>query len=511
MAIRPFSTAAASALLGWVALGAVALASAQTPECGNGKLEADEICDDGNLSEDDCCSSTCTPLSSGDPCDDGQSCTVEDACRLGVCVGIPTDSRCGLLVEPLACYSVRPLSRTAESFEKRSGERLRDEFSAEATLEPSLDLLRPGRICLPAGVDGATPPDSAAFESYSTRPDKGTRPFTKRGATIDNGFGRTRFNMSRAKGVLVGSGVDFDGMATPAAASDRRYICYQAAVKGRLPRRELTLSDSRGGLQRIAVGRARTLCVPELSQPQTAHGGSLTCYQARVTDSRRPAQAALITNRYGSEELMVGQLREVCLPTALAPVEEALPPFLFLTATGATNEALRAIYELAQQAPRTEAAAAAAQQAKQSARGVLEADLPAARAALLAALANLREDDVANYTLLNSLLEIVGDSPEILDHLRDLLFRPAQAEEEHQGIPDDETVRQLAVAQLVHHAERGSSGARARLLESLAGPHPGIQAKAIATLYRLNPDRRLIQRAMREVLPLASQYLLYSE
>ncbi|MFT4571539.1 MAG: cysteine-rich repeat protein [Hyphomicrobiaceae bacterium] len=96
------------------------------PECGNGVVEGDEICDDGNVTDGDGCNATCvdegciamTPgypevalcddrdlctVDSCDPtigecergavCDDGIECTV-DSCANGVCTAIPTDSRC---------------------------------------------------------------------------------------------------------------------------------------------------------------------------------------------------------------------------------------------------------------------------------------------------------------------------------------------------------------------------------------------------------------------------------
>lgn len=504
---RPHALAAAGVAL----LLCVAAAAAQPPECGNGILEADEVCDDGNLSDDDCCSSTCTPLASGDACDDGQACTVGDACRHGVCVGIPTDPLCGLQVEALACYGVRRLPGTDEVFAKRPDELVRDEFSAEADSLPSLDLLKPNTLCLPAGLDGASPPDAAAFEGYTARPDRGSRPFAKRAATVDDDSGRSQLVMSRAKRVLVGSGIGFNGAETPAAAADRRYTCYQVAVEERVPARERIIEDGHGGLREILVGRAQTVCVPEIAVPETAHGGNFTCYRAKETGTRVAPQTAYSANRYGSETLRIGPLREICLPTVLAPEAEEEPPFAFLTETGATNEALKGIYDLADDAPRTGEAAKAARLAEQNFRIVIEGDLPTASARLLAALRNLADDDVEGYTRLSRLLEIAGDTPEILEYLRDLLLRASLHAEVHQGIPRDESVRQIAVAALVHHAKQGSAQAQAKLLESLAGPHPSVQAVAISTLYALNPDRRLIQRQMRQIVAPESEYLLYTE
>jgi len=40
--------------------------------CGNGQLEADEVCDDGNLLDGDGCSASCTPELAVSPAADAQ-------------------------------------------------------------------------------------------------------------------------------------------------------------------------------------------------------------------------------------------------------------------------------------------------------------------------------------------------------------------------------------------------------------------------------------------------------
>jgi cysteine-rich repeat protein len=56
--------------------------------CGDGTLDAGEQCDDGNVVDGDCCSSTCQFEAPASPCTDGDACTQSDACDgAGVCVG----------------------------------------------------------------------------------------------------------------------------------------------------------------------------------------------------------------------------------------------------------------------------------------------------------------------------------------------------------------------------------------------------------------------------------------
>jgi len=49
--------------------------------CGNGELEGDEECDDGNLVNGDCCDATCHFEPAGSVCDDGDG----DPCTNGTC------------------------------------------------------------------------------------------------------------------------------------------------------------------------------------------------------------------------------------------------------------------------------------------------------------------------------------------------------------------------------------------------------------------------------------------
>ena len=56
--------------------------------CGDGTVDTGEQCDDGNLADGDCCSSTCRFEALGTACDDGNFCTVNDVCNgLGTCAG----------------------------------------------------------------------------------------------------------------------------------------------------------------------------------------------------------------------------------------------------------------------------------------------------------------------------------------------------------------------------------------------------------------------------------------
>lgn len=79
-----------------VDMGAYELMAAGTAVCGNGVAEPGEDCDDANLDDGDCCSSSCLFEPAGSSCSDGNACTGPDTCNgAGLCA--PGDCRVGQL------------------------------------------------------------------------------------------------------------------------------------------------------------------------------------------------------------------------------------------------------------------------------------------------------------------------------------------------------------------------------------------------------------------------------
>jgi cysteine-rich repeat protein len=90
--------------------------------CGDGYVDSGEACDDGNTSDGDCCSGTCSSAApDGTACDDGNRCTTEDACHQGTCVGgapLPCEP-CGTCSPLTGCNTELPFQcRTPTASDK---------------------------------------------------------------------------------------------------------------------------------------------------------------------------------------------------------------------------------------------------------------------------------------------------------------------------------------------------------------------------------------------------------
>jgi hypothetical protein len=478
----------------------------------------------------------CAGAVDGDLCDDGKACTLEDACRKGTCVGNPVDALCALSLDSLTCYRARRGGRSVRAFKPRRGEAVLDELQSSHPADPQkLDVLAAAVVCSAAVAGVAVLPDGRVHEEgYLARAARTGRrgPRTRPVVDVETALGTGALHLKRPRRLLVPSGLALDGGGAPEPpATARRFTCYDATASGKKGRRspfppgKLTLTDLRGGPATYRVGRPRSVCIPEIAvaggqnPPPAAHGGYFVCHRAKLAKGGRPparSAGGLVstTNRFGAEVVRAGKLAEICVPGARVPTGGEAPPprFAFLTAPGEVNAALKTLLEGGTTAPRTPEAAAAAIAASDAAKAVIGQNLPETRTALLAALQGLPPDDEAGYTALAPIVQVAGDEPGILDHLKTLLLAtPRGEEEEPHATPHDELVRHIALEQLAHHAVNGSAAAKERLLAVVQSPDPTIQSLAILHVYRVSPDRRLAQRTMRPLLAPTQRYLLYAE
>jgi hypothetical protein len=172
---------------------------------------------------------------------------------------------------------------------------------------------------------------------------------------------------------------------------------------------------------------------------------------------------------------------------------------------------MKTIWKHSTRSPSTSSEARTAIEESAAARLVLERNLPEAQAALLAALRTLGSADAGLYASLGKLLEIAGQSDEILAHLQAVAMAPGGMPTDRHDPPPDELVRHLAMGALAHHARLGNAEAKARILGAAASPHPDVRASAVRSYLGLALDRRQAQRDLRDRLDPASHHLLWQE
>lgn len=187
----------------------------------------------------------------------------------------------------------------------------------------------------------------------------------------------------------------------------------------------------------------------------------------------------------------------------------ASPSFPFQTVPGATNEALRVVFDLGFEDAETADEAATMKQARDAALAAVAQDLPGARTALLAALEQLAPDDYMRMAALAPLLREVGDAPELVGHLQGVVMTAPDPEAGDHEVPGDEMKRQIASRILLHLARNGSAAARTAILSAVAAPDAYTAMSAIRYTYLLSPDRREAQRSMRALMDPSRVWLLY--
>jgi hypothetical protein len=154
-------------------------------------------------------------------------------------------------------------------------------------------------------------------------------------------------------------------------------------------------------------------------------------------------------------------------------------------------------------------------QARVEAEAVVRANRDTAALYLVDALRSLSPEDADGLSSLGTLLRMVGEQPEILDHFQVILMQdapstdPAGGAADSSAMPDSQAFRFLALELVEHMAGEGSEPARENLLELLQSPDPAIRSGAVHGLYKASSSRRRAQREMRPRLDPDEHYLLY--
>ncbi len=255
--------------------------TARRDTCGNGMLDPNEVCDDGNRDNGDCCDSTC----------------------------MVADPFCGFNLDHYKCYEA-PL-RHGAAFAAPTVS-LVDFFGTT-----SARVSKPTTLCNPVDKSGSGILDATAHLTCFPAKDNPRRRITPRSVLIRNQFGEQAVEVTRPGDLCVPS--ELNGVAS--ALNIDHFRCYKARVppksSGPDPQ-DVTLADQ------FETRTARTVSFFEFCYPVSKNGEAikdakshLTCYRLEDTSGLLPFHRfdASVSNQFGTQPLTVRPLALLCVPT----------------------------------------------------------------------------------------------------------------------------------------------------------------------------------------------------
>lgn len=237
------------------------------------------------------------PKRNGTPCDDGDACTANDSCTLGVCGGSVLP---GCRLDLQSCFAA-----------SRKGPGRKDVVLDDGSGPRSYRVERPVRACAPAREAGALRDALSHLTCARITPPKGTK-FAKRTLQTHDRFGDRSFTIKRPQELCAPSWPAGSAQATQLDA----YVCH--AVQGESADRQVTLTDERGTAT-VSVRRPVALCIPATVDGTPLRDGRvlLTCYDAKSPGRALPSGKITLENRLGSEELKLGKRSRLCVATTV--------------------------------------------------------------------------------------------------------------------------------------------------------------------------------------------------
>jgi cysteine-rich repeat protein len=219
------------------------------PGCGNGILEMGEACDDGNLVNGDCCSSTCTIQPAGTLCR-AAACTFDTAefCN-GISPTCPADTN--EATDAVVMYKAKASPRTdlpnSNKFPNNDYNlKLNDIVlpDSEPDDPENFEVAKEKSLALPAALDAASAPfnpdlhyiryqikeaseGSGAFIPAQNRYPSAVKHLKGRKWFLSNQFGTINVTTKKTEAMLVPTAKSLTS-PPPAPADATHYICYQA-------------------------------------------------------------------------------------------------------------------------------------------------------------------------------------------------------------------------------------------------------------------------------------------
>jgi len=218
-------------------------------------------------------------------------------------------------VDHFQCYRARTtgFSKVPITLSDRFGNR-------SATVRSAIDL------CAPANKNGEDPeaPGSPGYlTSYKISPSGSFQQVS--GVVAENQFGSVTLNVKKPKVLLVPTAVSSSG---PPSSADGAFVnhfnCYDVRIANGTPAPlpgSVTIQTAFETVQ-VQPQKPKRLCVPTSKNGEpviASRPENLLCYKAKSGKGLNPAPTVFLKNQFGQQTQRLGQRRELCIPTDLAP------------------------------------------------------------------------------------------------------------------------------------------------------------------------------------------------
>jgi cysteine-rich repeat protein len=276
--------------------------------CGNGALDAGEQCDDGNVADGDCCSSSCTVEPEGSACDDGDLCTRSDACdAAGACIGS----------DPVVCEGGSGQCGSAATCDPATGAcvggPLPDGTPCDDGDSCTTDDACVGGACEPGDFEPAS--CLSSFQCYagvSWR--RGPWWFAGSPVLVEDLFAEALYHLGATAALC-------SAVAPPEGQDATRMVCVRlkpAVPTGVTPR--TVQVENALGAHPLAVGKAVELCMPTGAPAPPADPGldSFKCYDAKAPDGSFAPLTMTLKDEFGSASVKVLRPDMLCNPASVA-------------------------------------------------------------------------------------------------------------------------------------------------------------------------------------------------
>ena len=302
--------------------GAACPADAVEPagtECRNsaGVCDPAESCDGSTKA--------CPPdalLPDGTACTDGSTCTANDICVAGLCVGDVSPDSC---LDDFNCYKFKVTPGTPR-FTSIPGVSLADDFETVTAT-----VTKPKLLCPPANKNGEGVVDTVThLLSYQFR--QSTRHTRRVGIKVTNQLGGLFLDTVKPDTLLVPTAKSLLGPPPPLGAHEvDHYKCYRIRVTAGTPpfasATTVSVSDQfESPAKLLSLRRPRHLCLPVdkngegIKNPDV----NLLCYQSRPARGEHKhvrRSGVAIDNQFGPLRLDTVKEGEFCIPS-----QKIVPP-----------------------------------------------------------------------------------------------------------------------------------------------------------------------------------------